>query len=576
MWRLISTFKDCLQPRLKRLYPDHNVDRLLERMAIVASRYHFLQESCDREDAQWSEKSCLLITYGDMVQKQSEASLVTLNHFLLQYLHHLFSGVHILPFFPYSSDDGFSVIDYRKVDEGLGTWENIKNLSSNFDVMVDLVLNHISCHSKWFEEYKGAIAPARDYFIEVEPKTDLNKVIRPRTSPLLSPVNTVNGERFVWTTFSNDQVDLNFANPDVLLEIIDIMLAYIADGASMIRLDAIAYLWKEIGSSCVNLPQTHEIAKLLRDVLDNVAPGTMLLTETNLPHDENVSYFGNGNEAHLVYQFSLPPLLLHTIHKGSASHLQQWASSLEAPPQGSTFINFTASHDGIGIRPLENLLTANEIDSLVSTVKDCGGLVSSRSDREGRDTPYELNSTYFDALKDPSRPDDIDWQILRFLCSQAIMLCFRGIPAIYFHSLFGAQNNLSGVKETGQNRTINRGKWSADTLHALLDDQKTISSKVFTVYKDLLEKRQNNRAFHPDAPQLILDLEKHFFGLVRTGENGSSVFCIHNVSSRSQMFHVEDLGPLAINKDRFVDLISGKELQGVEEFKPYQFYWLAG
>ncbi|NOQ45140.1 MAG: alpha-amylase [Desulfobulbaceae bacterium] len=574
MWRLLNTFKESLRPRFEKLYGDRNLDRLLERLALIAGRYSYLEKSCSAETPCWDEKSCLLITYGDMITANGEAPLATLRRFLNDYLAGIITGVHVLPFFPYSSDDGFSVIDYRKVDQQLGSWDDINLLAEDFRLMVDLVVNHVSSRSRWFQDYIGSIAPARDYFVEMEQETDLSMVVRPRTSPLLTPVYTVYGERFVWTTFSSDQVDLNFANPDVLLEMIDILLGYISHGAAIIRLDAIAYLWKEINTSCINLPQTHEVVKLLRDVMNNVTPGVVLLTETNLPHEENISYFGNGDEAHLVYQFSLPPLILHTIHSGSARHLRTWASEQAPPPDGCSFLNFTASHDGIGVRPLEGLLAEEEIDWLVATIRTCGGFVSSRAGEDGRELPYELNITYFDGMKDTDRPDDLSWQSLRFLCSQIIMLSLRGIPAIYFHSLTASRNNHEGVAETGENRTINRGRWQDGELRNLLENPETTTARVFTSYTDLLTKRAQHPAFHPDTPQKIIETVDSFFVVLRTPQDGKPITCLHNVTGHKQQVQLSELGSAFAGRDSAWDIIAEEEVGETLELEPYQCCWL--
>ena len=574
MWRLKSDFKEKLQPRLAFLYGDDEVERLLERIALVSGRYSFLEKRCSLDHPCWDATSCMLITYGDMIKSAGEAPLVTLHRFLKDYLKDIVSGVHILPFFPYSSDDGFSVIDYRKVDRNLGTWDDISVIADDFKLMFDLVLNHCSSHSHWFHDFISSVAPARDYFIEEDPEVDLSMVVRPRTSPLLTPVQTVLGEHYVWTTFSADQVDLDFSNPDVLLEMIDILLGYVSRGAAVIRLDAIAYLWKEIGTTCINLPQTHEVVKLLRDVLDSATPGTVLLTETNLPHEENISYFGDGDEAQLVYQFSLPPLLLHTLQSGSSRHLQDWAGSIAPPPPGCSFLNFTASHDGIGVRPLEGLLSQDEIDRVVKTVRTCGGLVSSRQGQDGEEVPYELNITYFDAMKDPDRPEDLSWQALRFLCSQIIMLSLRGVPAIYFHSLTASRNNHEGVAETEQNRTINRGRWQDDELRSLLADGKTVTSRVFRAYSDLLSKRRQESAFHPDTPQQIVDSPESLFVVLRTPETGKAITCVHNVSSMKQQIPLVELGSVLAGEQTAWDVIGEEEIGEVLHLEPYQCCWL--
>jgi len=570
MWRLSNTFKEALHPRLTRLYGEDQVDRLLERIALVAGRYSYLEERCSLEDPCWDEQTCILITYGDMVVRPGEPGLVTLNRFSRDFLDGLITTIHVLPFFPYSSDDGFSVIDYRQVDEQLGSWDDVETLGQQFRLMFDLVLNHVSSKSKWFQEYLGAIAPARRYFIELDPQTDLSQVVRPRTSPLLTPVSTVKGEKHVWTTFSPDQVDLNFANPDVLLEMLDVLLGYINAGAAIIRLDAIAYLWKEVGTPCINHPFTHEVVKLLRAVVDNVTPGTLLLTETNLPHEENVSYFGAGDEAHIVYQFSLAPLLLHAIHAGTAKHLTRWARDLQPPPPGCTFLNFTASHDGIGVRPLEGLLDEEEIIWLAEIVRQCGGYVSCRTAAGGDEKPYELNITYFDALQDCIHPEDIQQQMSRFLCSQIIMLGFRGIPAVYFHSLFAGRNNHAEVAETGIYRRVNRGRWDDQTLRALLENHQEVTTRIFTVYAELLRKRAGLAAFHPDAEQEVIDGGDALFIFKRIPRKGPPILCVHNVTGEPQDI---DIGALFGRKAQFFDHITASLHQQKVRGAPYQCLW---
>jgi len=575
MWRLLKPFKESLRSRLENLYGDQQLNRLLERLSLIAGRYSYLEKNCSSKTGCWNQKSCLLVTYGDMIIAGDEVPLATLHSFLNDYLSETITDVHILPFFPFSSDDGFSIINYREVDPHLGSWDEIELLGKDFQLTVDLVINHVSSHSHWFQDYIGNIAPARNYFIEMEQHTDLSKVTRPRTTPLLTPVTTTQGERLVWTTFSSDQVDLNYANPDVLVEIIDILLGYISHGATTIRLDAIAYLWKENGTSCINLPQTHEIVKLLRDVINNVAPGVMLLTETNLPHAENISYFGKGDEAHLVYQFSLPPLILYTIHSGSAYHLRQWAKKLSPPPAGCSFINFTASHDGIGVRPLEGLLSEKETARLTATISECGGLISYRTTEDGRKIPYELNITYFDAMKDPVKLDDTSWQHLRFLCSQIIMLSLQGIPAIYFHSLTASHNNLEGVAQTGENRTINRSRWQQEKLHNLLKNPETTTARIFSSYTDLLAKRAQHQAFHPDTPQKIIETIDSIFVILRTPKDCKPVTCLHNVTGQEQRIRLSELGPALANRRSSWDLIAEDETGETIQLSPYQCCWLS-
>lgn len=455
----------------------------------------------------WDQRDAVLITYGDQVRAAGEPPLATLGRFLLDHgLDERLSGVHLLPFFPYSSDDGFSIIDYRRVDPALGDWSDVEALGARFELMFDLVLNHCSRQSAWFQNYLAGREPGLRYFIEVDPAADLSRVVRPRNLPLLTPVETSRGERQVWTTFSADQVDLNYAEPDVLIEMLDIFLSYLARGARIVRLDAIAYLWKQLGTSCIHLPQTHAVVKLLRDVADLLAPGARILTETNVPHRENVAYFGQGDEAHMVYQFSLAPLLLDALLTGDARPLASWLANLAPAPPGATYFNFTASHDGVGARPLEGLLPPERIERLLEAVRLRGGRVSYKRDSDGGESPYELNITYYSALAPLDAPDG-DAHVRAFLASQAIALALRGVPGVYFHSLVGTPNDQAGVEASGQARRINRRKFEWDELQAILTDEQSPPVRVFAGYKRLLDARRGHPAFHPDGDQQVWDVD---------------------------------------------------------------------
>jgi sucrose phosphorylase len=501
----------------------------------------------------------------------------------------IISRVHILPFYPYSSDDGFSVIDYWQVDPSLGEWDDVARLGQSFRLMFDAVINHISRHSRWFEGFVRGEAPYTDYFITVDPGTDLSQVVRPRALPLLTPVETAGGAQHVWTTFSDDQIDLNYANPLVLLEIIDLLLAYVEQGAEVIRLDAIAYLWKEIGTTCIHLPQTHRVVKLFRAVLDAVAPGVILITETNVPHEENISYFGDAlpgggtDEAQMVYQFPLAPLVLHAFHTGDARPLTEWARDLEMPPS-ATFFNFIASHDGIGVRPAEGLLSAEQIQSLVDCTLAHGGQVSYKTNADGSKSVYELNITLYDFLNDPNQPQ-LEIDVSRFLASQAIMLSLAGVPGIYVHSLFGSRNCYACVEQTGRARSINREKFNRAALEAQLTEPTSVQHQVFQGYRRLLSVRRGLAAFHPNGEQRVLDLGDAFFALLRTPPNtvsqseGESVLCLVNVSSESRAVQINladwDLPGVAIwhnvlTTDEYV--VQAGELRC--SMKGYQVLWL--
>ena len=566
---------DILRDRLNRLYGERGPE-CFRRMQMMVGRYG-VGDNIRPADSLWDEKDAVLITYGDMVRSPGERPLRSLRQFLCRHVRDAFSTVHILPFCPFSSDDGFSVIDYRQVEPDLGTWDDIEAIGNDFQLMVDLVLNHASRRSRWFRDYVAGISPARFYFVEVEPETDLSSVVRPRSGPLLHATQTPHGEKLVWTTFSEDQMDLDFANADVLFEFLDILFYYVSRGARIVRLDAIAYLWKKPGTPCIHLPETHEIVKLFRDVVDLVAPGVVLLTETNVPHEENVSYFGDGDEAHMVYQFTLPPLLLHALQTGQSRYLTEWAASLPDLPAGETFFNFTASHDGIGVRPLEGILPAEDIERLVQGAKQRGGYVSTKKNADGTDSPYELNITYFDALRDAESEDDPN-HVARFLCSQTIPLALRGIPAVYFNSLIAACNYREGVAATQRSRTINRRKWDAAELAASIAGKNSAAGRVLRRLAKLLALRGRHPAFHPDGAQRVLPLGDAVFAVERTSpDQAETVVAVSNLTDRNIQVKLDDRVPGLASASDLTDLIHQRKF-GPDgrtlSLGPYKTAWL--
>jgi sucrose phosphorylase len=568
-----SLSKDSLEQmrqRFNRLYGPQRARQCSERLVTMIGRYGVGYNGHAADTFLWNEKTAVLITYADTIRREEEYPLVTLHRFAEKHFDGIFSAIHILPFFPWSSDDGFSIIDYRQVKNDYGRWSHIGELSRRFDLMFDMVLNHVSRKSKWFKNYIEGVAPYRDYFIEIDPETDLSAVVRPRSLPLLTTVRINGIERHLWTTFSDDQIDLNFANPDVLFEFLDILFFYIANGAKIIRLDAIAYLWKQPGTSCIHLEQTHEIVKLMRDLLDMIAPGVILLTETNVPHQENISYFGDGDEARMVYQFSLPPLLLHALHNETTKFLTPWAESVSETPAGCTWFNFTASHDGIGVRPLAGLIPDDELAALAAKVKKLGGQVSTKRNADGTDSPYELNITYFDALGGD------EYQVARFLCSQTVMLGLKGIPGVYFHSLTATPNDKEGFEATGRARSLNRKKWNADELETLLNGQNT-TAQVFNEYRRRLQIRRKHPAFHPDSAQRVLDLGPELFAFIRTAPEGETIACISSFSKERKELHLDQRVPEFNRAAPCTDLLSGTRYSGtgkVLTLDPFQTVWL--
>ena len=565
--------KQQLQKRLTRLYGDQAVN-LVTRFEAMIGRYGVGLDYPPPGDL-WDHRTTVLITYADTIRDGGTKPLRALHAFLKGRLKGVFSTVHLLPFFPWSSDDGFSVIDFRKVHPDYGKWEDIEAIGDDFELMFDLVLNNCSRRSQWFRDFVTVIAPARWYFLPMDPATDLSGVVRPRPWPLLTKTSTRDGPVHVWTTFSDDQIDLNWQNPDVLFEFLDILFLYLSKGCRIFRLDAVAFLWKQIGTSCLHLPETHEIVKLFRDVLSWVEPRAILLTETNVPHEENISYFGECDEAHMVYNFSLPPLILHALLKGSSALLTEWARSLPELSPEQAFFNFTASHDGIGVRPLQGLLPQEELDGIVREVHARGGRVSMKANPDGSQSPYELNITYRDAL---SLEGDMELSLARFLLSQAIVLAFRGVPAIYIHSLLGTPNDQEGVAATGQNRSINRRKMERGELQEQLDDPSSAQARIFHRLSEWIRTRNQHPAFHPGSPMEVLDFGEGIFAFMRTSRTGvEKILCVYNMTERKQTLDWADCFPQTRQKTEVRELLGRqmvKPVRGKLVLKPFFAYWL--
>lgn len=560
-----------------RIYPEHDRDTLAAQ--VVAA---FWPEGNGRRkrarppgNRLWSARDAMVITYGNSIIDGVHKPLDVLNDFLHRYLKGTIGSVHVLPFFPFTSDDGFAVTDYRAVNGNLGEWSDIRRIANDFKLMSDLVLNHVSSQGTWFNEYLQGHAPHDRFFFEASPDDDLSEVVRPRTSPLLREVQTANGPRHVWCTFSHDQVDVDFRNPEVLLEFLRIMRLHIENGVRIIRLDAVAFIWKEIGTPCIHLPQTHAIVQLMRVLCDFAVEPLILLTETNVPNLENLSYLGNRNEAHAVYNFSLPPLVLHALMSGTAEYLHRWQVSMPPAQLGCAYLNFTASHDGIGMRPAEGILPPEEAEKMIDGVRRFGGEVSMRTLPGGGEAPYELNITWFDAMAGSFDGPD-DWHMARFLCSQTIIMALEGIPAFYIHALLATPNDHEGVAKTGIKRAINRHRWDYPALLERLADPESAQSRVLNGLKARVRTRCRQPAFHPNATQFTLHLDRRIFGIWRQSlDRDQSIFALHNVS-RDEIA----VPPLSINLiggETWVDLLSGEAIAPSGDdivMRPYQCRWI--
>ncbi|WP_265098816.1 sugar phosphorylase [Enterobacter roggenkampii] len=544
-----------------KTFSEAHLHMLLENIEKAASVI------TERRKMGWDEKDIVLITYADQFSAKGEKALPVFTRFYNKWLSHSFSHVHLLPFYPWSSDDGFSVIDYHEVAPETGTWRDVAELKQSTSLMFDFVCNHMSAKSAWFANYLKQMPGYDDFFISVDPETDLSAVTRPRALPLLTLFTLHDGSvRHLWTTFSEDQIDLNFASPQVLIAMVDVLLHYLIEGARYIRLDAVGFMWKIPGTSCIHLEQTHQLIQLFRAITEAVAPGTVIITETNVPHKDNVSYFGNGeNEAQMVYQFSLPPLVLHAVHSQDVSTLSQWAASLALPSTKTTWFNFLASHDGIGLNPLRGILPESEILSLVEKLQTEGALVNWKNNPDGTRSPYEINVTYLDALS--TRESHDSERIARFILAHAVLLSFPGVPAVYIQSILGSRNDYDGVERLGYNRAINREKYAAGQIDCALEDKNSLRYQVYSALSQLIVLRRAEKAFHPDSDAYFSTSGKHVLKIVRRADCGEKITALFNFSDNSQTIESD------IHSGR--ELISGKDITDTTLIlNPWQVLWI--
>ncbi|MFT7595579.1 MAG: sucrose phosphorylase [Paracoccaceae bacterium] len=572
-----KNFSRRLNDLLLQIYPDLDADALSGRVCDVfwPTGSHRRKQGRKPGNGLWSEKDSVLITYGNSIQDKAHKPLDLLHDFLARNLKGVVNGVHILPFFPFTSDDGFAVTDYRSVNPQLGDWEDITRIATDFHLMSDLVLNHVSSQGEWFNNYLQGKSPHDRFFFEASPQDDLSLVVRPRTTPLLRQVDTSDGQRHVWCTFSHDQVDLDFRNPEVLIEMLRIIRLHIDKGVRILRLDAVAFLWKQVGTNCIHLPQTHAIVQLMRLLCDYTAETVVLLTETNVPRAENLSYFGNRNEAHAVYNFPLPPLILHAMQSGTSRYLHRWQAAMPPAQLGCAYLNFTASHDGIGMRPAEGVLPPEEKHRMIETVRELGGLVSMRALPDGGEEPYELNCGFFEATRATFKGED-QFHLARFICSQTIVMSLEGIPAFYIHSLLATPNDHQSVKRRGMNRAINRHHWHYPDLLARLADPGSVQARVLSEMSRRLKLRTHQPAFHPNATQFTLTLDDRVFGLWRQSlDRTQSIFALHNVSDE-----VVEINPMSVNlieDEDWIDALTGEVIDSTSAnivLAPYQCRWI--
>ena len=525
----------------------------------------------------WSENTILLITYADSISRGlSGKTLNDFGKFYKKYLKKFINSIHFLPFFPSSGDGGFSVKNHNDVDKAYGTWEDIQSLSKQANIMTDLVLNHSSSKGDWYKNFLDDKDPGKNYFYVVDKNYDSSKVVRPRDHDLLTEIELQNKKKFLWCTFSHDQIDLNFKNPDVLLEFIKLILKLSSYGIKIFRLDAVAFIWKQPGTTCLNLSQTHEIIKLLRDIVDQLDKNLIIVTETNLPKQENLSYFGKNDEAHWIYNFSLPPLIVNTFLFEDSVALTKWSMKMPPAQLGNAYLNFIASHDGIGMRPAEGVLSDKEIKKMLQRLKKNGSKFSMRKLSNNEEKVYEANISLFNALQFTDSDLKGKFALKRFIAAHCIILAIEGVPAFYFNSLFATKNDEETFANTGVKRNLNRYKWHYSTLVDLIKTNNTIEKNCYEIFKKLISIRKIQPAFHPNATQFTLNLDKNIFAVWRQSrDRKQSIFALTNVSSKTIKLNTNKIN--LIDDEKWFDLLSQETKITDDQYiklMPFQSLWI--
>ncbi len=584
--------KNHMKARLFLLYGEKAAERWILELERILKVHHahkpreLIKAEKDFDPKErFTEKDMVLITYGDMIHGDGSTPLSTLHNFVNTYNRGAINTLHLLPFFPYSSDRGFAVVDFKTVDPNLGTWEDILDMAVDYDLMFDGVMNHCSSQSQMFRGFLRGNPLFKKFFISYASPDELtqdqrSKIFRPRTSDILTKFHTIDGTRYVWTTFSEDQIDVNFRNPAALMAVIEGLLFYVRRGADIIRLDAVTYIWADPGTECVHLPETHEIVKLLRDVMDVVAPTVALITETNVPHDDNVSYFGNGyDEAHMVYNFALPPLVLHTFYREDATSLSKWAHGLNVDSDSATFFNILDTHDGIGLMGVKEILPKADIDFIIQNAKEHGALISYKMTEAMTEEPYEINSTWWSAINADNSDEDISLQVRRFIASRSISAVLQGVQAVYAHGAIGTPNDHELVSKTKHNRDINRGVIDSTKAPVAFKNPNSKLSLLRRYSGKLSLSRTGHRAFHPHGTQRVLMLSSDVFTVLRISpEEDQHILTMTNVTSRVCNI-VIPLSELGVDEKIWLNLLGDSEMTAQDgkldvSLEPYDVVWL--
>ena len=569
-----------LRKLLNSIYHDHDseeLDFVSNKLLETLQDYQYKSKYMKNKNvSSWDQSHCVLITYADTVQKNNEKSLITLNRILNKYLLPLSKVLHILPFLKSTSDGGFAVSSHESLEEKYGNWEDLKRLSNEHILMADLVLNHVSSSHPWVQQFIRSEEPGLSNVFAPPQEMDWNDVVRPRSSSLFSQINTSDGPRYVWTTFGPDQIDLNWQNPKMVLEFLNLLIRYVSNGIKWLRLDAVGFIWKEEGTTCLHLPKAHLIVKTLKIQLTHLLSDGVLITETNVPQKENLSYLMPEDEAHMAYNFPLPPLLLEAVITSRADILNQWTSNWPELPLNTTMFNFTASHDGVGLRALEGLMKDQRLKELLINCEKRGGLISHRRLSNGEDRPYELNISWWSAMEDSSR-DTKRFQYHRFILTQLFVMALKGVPAFYLPALLASENDIKNFSMTGQRRDLNREKFKYEELFLTLKNNDSNASRNIKCLSRAMEVRASLEAFHPSSEMQCLTKDRSDLVVIKRAVDEKIILAIHNFTENKLNYLVNDKEIINEFSDstKLKDHLTGKSYSNLSVvLDPFQVIWL--
>jgi len=662
------------------IYGADDVNIMIREIGFIVQAFKFglSQERADKLALAKKNhrKDYVLISYPDSIIDSTgeKKPLQALKKFLSRTR---MGMVHILPFYPWDADRGFSVENYGKVDPASGSWQDIDQINKDVDIMFDFVKNHASINNRLIQDalihrhlpeddplYKRSYDDHKDYVIaytheqsmDLERKGAFSNVVRPRNHELLTEYHIIKvvycdgkikkamvkaflgqylkwkyrvvkkknnkmdiiiegsseGKRSdiavkimpeeeillgggkVWTTFSREevegieetrQVDLNYRNPNVFAEAVIIALAYLERGAAVLRLDAIGYLWKEIGSTCIHEKKTHRIIQAMQAILKEAAPGVITVAEVNEPQEEAFKYIGDNDRpgTDMAYQFVHFPLAVYSILTGDAGYYRRWIDTI-IEYGAKQFVLVYGSHDGMGLKPIMNILPKNELARMeIMLISKYGAKPNKARLSNNEEITYEICATPWNLINNPNVKEDIALQIKRYITVAMLGMAHRALRAFYINSYIGAPNFAGFLDE---NRTINRERFEEDMLFSELDDPESHKGIIMQILNTIIGKCTHQAAFDPAGPA-IRTLETNNNAIIaevlETPDHSDEEKIVQLINVSDQKASISLPIGRELKGKRLFEVFSGKgKTYEIEEgilkidLEPYDVLWIKG